>query len=155
MVFSDSAGRLREVGSTKGRNPATVADRRQRIVEARIEELHANGFARVKVESVAARAGIDKKTLYDHIEKKEDLLLLVFGQYLPRLLGEIQPAKKTSDDPYHQLYAMLVVHTRIISESPHFVLFHYRELRYLDREDRRSVLTLVERDPPCLAIGLR
>lgn len=142
MVINEQTHRLRQVVSAK-RSPATVADRRQRIVDACVEELHENGFPRIKVESVAARANIDKKTLYDYIEKKEDLLVLVFEQYLPKLLNDIREARQESEDCYEQLFRMLSTHTQIISDSPHFVLFLYREVRYLDRGDQQNVLALV------------
>lgn len=138
----DRRGRLRDIPAP-GRIESTVVARRASIVEACIQELHDNGFPRMKVEAVARRAGIDKRTLYDYIGRKEDLLLLVFAHYLPHMLDTVRQARDSAVDPADQLAAMLKVHTEIVAQHPHFVLFLYRELRYLPREDHVNVLGLI------------
>jgi AcrR family transcriptional regulator len=134
--------RLRSIPAP-GRNRDTVVARRATIVVACIEELREHGFPRMKVESVARRAGIDKRTLYDYIQRKEDLLLLVFRYYLPQILHEVREARDQKTDPMEQIAAMLRTHARIVTESPHFVLFLYRELPYLAKEDQAAVLAMI------------
>ena len=134
--------RLRSVPAP-GRHKETVEARRATIVDACIEELREHGFHRMKVESVARRVGIDKRTLYDYIQRKEDLLLLVFRHYLPRILHSVREARDTQTEPSDQLAAMLRIHTRIVSANPHFVLFLYRELPYLVKEDQGPVLAMI------------
>jgi AcrR family transcriptional regulator len=97
----------------------------------------------MKVESVARRAGIDKRTLYDYIQRKEDLLLLVFSHFLPRILYEVREARDEGTEPADQLAAMLRTHTRIVSENPYFVLFLYRELPYLHKDDQGAVHAMI------------
>lgn len=97
----------------------------------------------MKVESVARRAGIDKRTLYDYVSSKEDLLLLVFADYLPSMLGKIRQARDSEQDPKDQLASMLQVHSELLSNNPHFVLFHYRELRHLSSDDQAAVYSLI------------
>jgi AcrR family transcriptional regulator len=134
--------RLRSVPAP-GRNKDTVEARRASIVDACIEELREHGFHRMKVESVARRAGIDKRTLYDYIQRKEDLLLLVFRHYLPRILHAVREARDQEKEPADQFAAMLRTHTSIVSANPHFVLFLYRELPYLLKEDQTAVLAMI------------
>lgn len=142
MTAEPNDGRLRAIPAP-GRMRATVESRRARIVDACIEELHHNGFPRVKVESVARRAGIDKRTLYDYIERKEDLLLLIYAHYLPQMLAAVREAHDRWIDPHDQLFSMIEAHTGIIVDNPHFVLFFYRELRYLPADDQRNVLAII------------
>jgi AcrR family transcriptional regulator len=120
-----------------------VEQRRNIIVQATITELRENAFARIKVESVAKRAGLDKRTLYDYIGRKEDLLLLVFGHFLPPMLDAVRAARDIELEPLRQLRSMLSVHCEIITKNPHFVLFLYRELRYLPASDQQNVLGLI------------
>lgn len=134
--------RLRSVPAP-GRHKDTVDARRASIVDACIQELREHGFPRMKVESVARRAGIDKSTLYDYIQRKEDLLLLVFRHYLPRILHAVREARDATTEPADQLSAMLHTHTKIVAENPHFVLFLYRELPYLVKEDEGAVLAII------------
>jgi len=97
----------------------------------------------MKVDSVARRAGIDKRTLYDYVSSKEDLLLLVFAYYLPSMLEKVRRARDSAQDPKEQLASMLRVHSELLSANPHFVLFHYRELRHLPSDDQAAVYSLI------------
>ena len=54
--------------------PRSRQETHRRILDAAYSLFHAQGFSRVNVDEVAARAGITKRTLYDHIRSKDDLL---------------------------------------------------------------------------------
>jgi AcrR family transcriptional regulator len=60
----------------------TKQDRtRRRIVEAAYESFWRSGFARSSVDSIAARAGLTKRTLYSYFPSKDDLLAAVLLRY--------------------------------------------------------------------------
>ena len=50
---------------------------RQRILDAAYELFYRRGYSRVGVDAVAARAGITKRTLYNHFDSKDALLAAV------------------------------------------------------------------------------
>lgn len=50
---------------------------RERILEAAYGLFYRKGFHRVGVDEVAAAAGLTKRTLYDHLRSKDDLLAAV------------------------------------------------------------------------------
>lgn len=64
------------------------AETHQRIVEAAYRLFYRQGFARVGVDVIAARAGVTKRTLYSHFRSKDDLLGAVLAHY-----GELQLAR--------------------------------------------------------------
>src|SRR5215216_1459078 len=54
---------------------------RRRIVDAAYESFWRLGFRRSSVESIAARAGLTKRTLYGYFRSKDDLLAAVLQRY--------------------------------------------------------------------------
>ena len=54
---------------------------RTRIVEAAYESFWRLGFRRSSVDSIAARAGLTKRTLYAYFRSKDDLLAAVLQRY--------------------------------------------------------------------------
>lgn len=53
----------------------------QKIVEAAYQLFYRQGYARVSVDTIAARANITKRTLYSHFRSKDDLLTAVLVRY--------------------------------------------------------------------------
>ncbi len=54
---------------------------RRRIVDAAYESFWRSGFTRTSVDSIAARAGVTKRTLYSYFRSKDDLLAAVLLGY--------------------------------------------------------------------------
>jgi AcrR family transcriptional regulator len=54
---------------------------KQRIVEAAYESFWRSGFRRTSVDTVAARAGLTKRTVYAYFRSKDDLLAAVLTHY--------------------------------------------------------------------------
>ena len=73
---------------------------RQRIIDAAYESFWRSGFTRTSVDSIAARAGITKRTLYAYFRSKDELLAAVLQRYselaTERLqrIGERMPADR-------------------------------------------------------------
>lgn len=57
--------------------PRTANHTRQRILDAAYGLFYRKGFTRVGVDAVAEKAGVTKRTLYDHFASKDDLLAAV------------------------------------------------------------------------------
>lgn len=60
--------------------------KRQAIVEAAIEEFHAHGFPATSMDAVAARAGVSKRTIYNHFQSKDDLFRAISAEACRRIL---------------------------------------------------------------------
>jgi AcrR family transcriptional regulator len=66
---------------TGGRTQRQTAEVRTRIVEAAYESFWRLGFRRSSVDSIAARAGLTKRTVYAYFRSKDDLLAAVLQRY--------------------------------------------------------------------------
>lgn len=65
---------------------------KQRITEAFRAELQEKCFADISVEAVCARAGISKKTFYNHVETKQDLIPLLLEADLFQPIRDLRKA---------------------------------------------------------------
>jgi len=59
---------------------ARRSDTKDRILETAYQLFYARGFSRISMDAVAARAGVTKRTLYNHFDSKDTL----FGEMLKR-----------------------------------------------------------------------
>jgi AcrR family transcriptional regulator len=59
---------------------ARRSDNRERILETAYQLFYERGFTRISMDEIAARAGITKRTLYNHFDSKDTL----FGEMLKR-----------------------------------------------------------------------
>jgi AcrR family transcriptional regulator len=63
---------------------------RQRVLKAAYELFYRHGFARVGVDRIAERAGVTKRTLYNHFESKDALVATVLDHQHLHALVQIQ-----------------------------------------------------------------
>ncbi|UGS35572.1 TetR/AcrR family transcriptional regulator [Capillimicrobium parvum] len=124
-------------------NTELLESRRSQIAEAAYAAFCANGFRSTSVSDVAGLAGMDKRTLYDYVGDKPDLLYLVFLHFLPDQVKRMGSALRDRDDPVMQLQRMGRAHLRFLAEYPGLGLLYYREMRYLHREQIRDLLWLI------------
>jgi AcrR family transcriptional regulator len=67
----------------------SVANTRQQIMEAAERIIRAKGIVHATTKEIAREAGFAEGTLYKHFERKEDLLLAVLQQQLPRFIESV------------------------------------------------------------------
>lgn len=73
---------------------------RRQIIDAAYESFWRAGFARTSIDSIAARAGVTKRTVYSYFRSKDDLLAAVLNWYgelaMERLrrIGKRLPAER-------------------------------------------------------------
>ena len=64
--------------------------KREAIVQAAIAEFRANGFEVTSMDRIAARAGVSKRTVYNHFSSKDEL----FARILVQLWEGCQPSRE-------------------------------------------------------------
>ncbi len=96
---------------SKGREAATGAERdprversRKVILRAAVEELAHAGYGRVTVESIAARAGVGKSTIYRHWPDKLALIADAFETFHQQMVPNL------GDLPVRDAVALLLRH---------------------------------------------
>jgi len=74
---------------------------RRRIIDAAYQLFWRSGFTRTSIDSIAARSGLTKRTLYSYFRSKDDLLAAVLAHYNElaserlRRIGDRMPAERS------------------------------------------------------------
>lgn len=75
--------------------------KRASIVEAAISEFHARGFLATSMDSIAERAGVSKRTIYNHFASKDELFASISTEACRRILdlgfAPYDPARPLAD----------------------------------------------------------
>ncbi len=95
-------------------NPLRLTDRkRQAILEAAVSEFQQDGFAGASMNRIAARAGVSKRTVYNHFPSKEDL----FNAIIANLVDRSGAGKSIQYDPSMPLDKQLQVIGRDLAHA--------------------------------------
>jgi len=65
------------------------ADRKRRILAAAESQFRERGYENTKIESIAAAAGVSVGTVYNYVENKSDLLMILVTEHIEFVTGEI------------------------------------------------------------------
>src|ERR671918_46522 len=85
-------------GGRHGLSPEQVAaSQRSRVLTAMTESVGRHGYHEARVTDVIARAGVSRKTFYEHFGDKEDCFFAAYEQSVGRLLTVTMEAFETQD----------------------------------------------------------
>ncbi|MET7300776.1 TetR/AcrR family transcriptional regulator [Embleya sp. NPDC005575] len=71
----------------------TAVRKRQAIIDAALAEFLAEGYTAARIDTITARSGVSKATIYKHFGSKERLFLAVVGGVLPRTYADLEPTR--------------------------------------------------------------
>lgn len=66
-----------------------AADQRERLYEAMIQAVNERGFVATTISDLVARAGVSRRSFYEHFENKEECLLATYDALIERLTARI------------------------------------------------------------------
>jgi AcrR family transcriptional regulator len=72
-----------------------LGNQRDRIVGSVIDEVSETGYAGLTVRGVVERAGVSRRTFYEHFSNKQDVFLAVYDVVVERLAGDVRLAFAT------------------------------------------------------------
>lgn len=94
-----------------GAHVALVASQRQRLLHGVTRSIAENGYASTTIEDITSRAGVSKKTFYEHFENKLACFLAAYDLgsegVLQSVLGAAVNASAETEDPYVILRASI------------------------------------------------
>jgi TetR/AcrR family transcriptional regulator, cholesterol catabolism regulator len=101
---------------TKGHKPVSRArktggaETSERLLKAAVALFSRKGYESTSTREVAALIGIQKASLYYHIESKEDLLYLISKASLECIRGDVEKAMQHADGPVERIRALIGAH---------------------------------------------
>ncbi len=118
-------------------NPALA-----RMLEAAVGLFSRKGYAATSTREVAKILGIQKASLYHHVESKEDLLFLICQSSLVQIQNDVEAAIRDSPDPLDRTRTLICTHIESLlrDEARHSTTF--AEMHALSEERREQILKL-------------
>jgi AcrR family transcriptional regulator len=130
-----AAGGLRS--AMAGQN-ATV----ERLIQAAVALFSSQGYAATSTREVAALLGMQKASLYYHIESKEDLLYFICKYSLERIREDVAAAVEEVHDPLERTRTLIRAHieSMLRDQGEHSITL--AEMHALSRDRLAQVLAL-------------
>jgi TetR/AcrR family transcriptional regulator, cholesterol catabolism regulator len=121
---------------------ARVQWRRSQIIEAATELMEERGFHEMSVNALAKAAGLSVGTIYQYVEDKTDILLMVIVDILEAYRNDVPPAMEERDDPLERLAAAFDAYCRVVDSRRYATVLAYRESKTLPAEGRKRIMAL-------------
>jgi len=124
----------------KIQNTELIEKKQRQICRGAMKVFKTKGFHAASMREIAEACQISLGSLYDYIEKKDDILFLVsqYGsnQIYTRLREQIDPHA----EPYEQFINVLKELFRISIDLKDEIMFMYAETRHLAKQHRKEIL---------------
>lgn len=86
---------------------AVAAHQRERLFKAIVEAVNEQGFMATTISDLVSRAGISRRSFYEHFQNKEECLLAVYDVIVERLTRRLTAATGSAEGWEEQLEAFL------------------------------------------------
>jgi AcrR family transcriptional regulator len=122
MAEATRSGKTRERGLPRGPQALprdeVAADQRERLFEATIEAVNERGFVATTVSDLVKRAGVSRRSFYEHFENKEECLLATYDVLIERLTARIAAAYHPEEELSSQIESIVVALFEASSDRP-------------------------------------
>jgi len=112
------------------------------IREAAADLFYLHGYEATSLRQVASQVGIQVGSLYNHISGKDELLSAIMIQVMVDLQAALEESIADVADPVDRLVAAVGCHIRFHAERRRDVFIGNSELRSLDAEAHKKVVSL-------------
>jgi AcrR family transcriptional regulator len=97
-----------------------VANQRERILSAVGDVASVAGYSDMTVEDVIVRAGVSRRTFYEHFKNKDDAFLAAFDAALEQLFAAVREADRREQRAEARLSAALAAFLDFFAREPGF-----------------------------------
>ena len=143
-AVNDRAERPVEVSAqSKGQTESSiVTDRRRQIFEGASRVLTEKGYAGATIREVAAAAGMPVPTMYQYIERKEDLLLFIYESFMADYTVDLRRAVNAASTTDTKLDAAIHETLANFDRNNAYIKLMFQETRALKPDAREKVYAL-------------
>lgn len=97
-----------------------AANQRERILSAVAQAAAELGYADMSVEAIIARAGVSRRTFYDHFRNKEDAFLAAYDALVHQLARHVRIAYLKEATVRERLRAGITAYMQFMASEPEF-----------------------------------
>jgi len=95
-----------------------AANQRERILSAVAQATAEIGYADMSVEAIIARAGVSRRTFYEHFKNKEDAFLAAYDAVVDQIVRRVQRAYLQQTTALERLRAGLGAYLEYLASEP-------------------------------------
>jgi AcrR family transcriptional regulator len=124
----------------KIKNAELIEKKKQQICRGAMKVFKTKGFHAASIREIAEASQISLGSLYDYIEKKEDILFLVHQNGLDQINSRIEKHMAPHSDPHVQFVNVLQELFRISIDLKDELMFMYTETKHLEKPFLNEIL---------------
>jgi AcrR family transcriptional regulator len=95
-----------------------AANQRERILAAATQAAAELGYAEMSVEAIIVRAGVSRRTFYEHFRNKEDAFLAAYDQAVHRAVTRVRHAYLSQASALERLRAGIRAYLQFLASDP-------------------------------------
>lgn len=145
LVLPDKPERRRPVlvtAHTAADAPPVSEERKRQIFQGASRVIAEKGFAGASIRDIAAAAGMPVPTMYQYIERKEDLLFLIYESFLQDYAETLRRAVEAAPTSADKLRAAVAATLDNFDRNHAYIKLMFQETRALSPEGRARVYEL-------------
>jgi uncharacterized protein (TIGR00369 family) len=128
---------------TSRRFSAPVVDERWRqIFEGARAVIAAKGFAKASIREIAAAAGMPVPTMYQYLERKEDLLAHIYEYFMTDIVAAMHPWSVSDAPPHERIKGAILTMIDWFDQRHRYIKLMFQETRALTPDARQRVYEL-------------
>jgi AcrR family transcriptional regulator len=97
---------------------AVAANQRERILAAVLSAAAERGYAEMSVEAITARAGVSRRTFYEHFKNKEDAFMSAYDAVVHRAATQVRRAYLNQSTALERLRAGIKAFLQFLAADP-------------------------------------
>jgi AcrR family transcriptional regulator len=110
------------------------ADQRSRLLDAATTVIASKGFAETTVEAIVERAGMSRRTYYEHFSDVRDVLAQIYERAAAISMTMVRSSARAQSDPIEALRAGLTAYFMAVATYPHVARVMFQEYRQGGRD---------------------
>ena len=99
---------------------AVLSSQRGRLLDAMAQAVAEHGYLATTIAHVVSRAGVSRKTFYDHFSDKKECFLAMYDTGIGFVLGRVAETLEGQDDPHSRLVMGLQAFLTVLAAEPAF-----------------------------------
>ncbi len=119
-----------------------VDERWRQIFEGACAVIAEKGFAKASIRDIAAAGGMAIPTMYQYLERKEDLLYRIYEYFMSDIVAALHNWRGTATQPRERFEELIRTIVRLFDKHHKYIKVMFQETRALTPDARRRVYEL-------------
>lgn len=105
-------------------------EKKSRIVKAAVEEFAIRGYEKASIDSIVAKAGISKGSIFQYFGSKQNLYMYLCDHQYNMIVKSVEDGRNPTEKDFFEIYRNAIrVRVRILKESPYINGFFLSAMR--------------------------